>query len=63
MRNYYYLANFSIVWRKMNRLGLFLCILGLTFIGIGLWIKSETYQMRYEECLRDVKMYKNYVER
>lgn len=47
----------------MNRLGLALCILGLIFIGIGLWIKSETYQMRYDRCIEVVKMYKNYVER
>lgn len=47
----------------MKYICLFLCILGFTFIGIGLWIKSETYQMRYDRCIEVVKMYKNYVER
>lgn len=47
----------------MNRLGLALLILGLTFIGIGFWIKSETYQMRYDRCIEVVKMYKNANER
>lgn len=47
----------------MNKLALFLCILGLTFICIGLLIKSETYQMRYDRCIEVVVMYKNANER
>lgn len=43
----------------MNRTGLALIILGLTFICIGYIIKSETYQMRYDRCIEVVKMYKN----